>query len=75
MRAAGADSAELNTYLNEHSQYRAQQLGEADESEICCGQVAGLISEVQSAGDVMNDVVANISTRFEDLKRKVADFF
>ncbi|MBW2411147.1 MAG: nitronate monooxygenase [Deltaproteobacteria bacterium] len=75
MRAAGAGSVELNTYLNEHSQYRAQQLGEADESEICCGQVAGLISEVQSAGDVMNDVVVNISTRFEDLKRKVADFF
>ena len=75
MRAAGASAVELNTYLNEHSQYRAQQLGEADESEICCGQVAGLISEVQSARDVMNDVVVNISTRFEDLKHKLADFY
>ena len=75
MRAAGAGAVELNTYLNEHSQFRSQQLGEADESEICCGQVAGLISEVQTAGDVMNDVVESISTRFDELKRKVADFF
>jgi enoyl-[acyl-carrier protein] reductase II len=75
MRAAGGTPEELNSYLNEHSQYRAQQLGEADEGEICCGQVAGLISEVQAAGEVMNDVVDNISTRFEELKRKVADFF
>jgi NAD(P)H-dependent flavin oxidoreductase YrpB (nitropropane dioxygenase family) len=75
MRTAGAGVVELNTYLNEHSQFRSQQLGEADESEICCGQVAGLISEVQTAGDVMNDVVESISTRFDELKRKVADFF
>ena len=75
MRAAGADSVELNSYLNEHSQFRAQQLGEADESEICCGQVAGLISEVPSAGDVMQEVVENINTRFEDLQRKMAEFF
>jgi NAD(P)H-dependent flavin oxidoreductase YrpB (nitropropane dioxygenase family) len=61
--------------LNEHSQYRSQQLGEADESEICCGQVAGLISEVPPAGDVMKAVVADISSRFEDLRRKMAEFF
>lgn len=75
IRAAGATSEELNTYLNEHSQYRSQHLGEADEAEICCGQVAGLISEVQGAGEVMNTVVKNISARFEELKRKLSDFF
>jgi enoyl-[acyl-carrier protein] reductase II len=75
IRAAGATSEELNTYLNEHSQYRSQHLGEADEAEICCGQVAGLISEVQGAGEVMNNVVENISARFEELKRKLSDFF
>ena len=75
MRAAGASPVELNTYLNEHSQYRSQQLGEADESEICCGQVAGLISEVPPAADVMKEVVEDISSRFEDLQRKVTDFF
>ncbi len=75
IRAAGATSEELNTYLNEHSQYRSQHLGEADEAEICCGQVAGLISEVQGAGEVMNNVVQNISAHFEELKRKLSDFF
>ena len=75
IRAAGATSEELNTYLNEHSQYRSQYLGEADEAEICCGQVAGLISEMQGAGEVMNNVVQNISALFEELKRKLSDFF
>jgi len=75
IRAAGATSEELNTYLNEHSQYRSQHLGEADEAEICCGQVAGLISEVEGAEEVMNNVVDNISARFEELKRKLSDFF
>jgi enoyl-[acyl-carrier protein] reductase II len=74
MRAAGASPEELNKYLNGHSQYQAQQLGNADEAEICCGQVAGLITEVESAGEVMNDIVANISSRFEELKHKLDDF-
>ena len=75
MRAAGAGAEVLSTYQAEHSQFHAQHLGQADEAEICCGQVAGLISEVQTAGDVMNDVVAEISNRFEELKRKVDIFF
>ena len=71
IRAAGATAQEISTYLNEHSQYRSQHLGEADGAEICCGQVAGLIDEVKDAGDVMNDVVGNLSSRFEELKRKL----
>ena len=51
------------------------KLVELPESEICCGQVAGLISDVPPAGEVMKDVVDNISTRFEDLKGKVTEFF
>ena len=75
MKNAGAGAEELNNYLNENGQYQSQYQGEADEAEICCGQVAGLISEVQSAGDVMSDVVGTIISRFEELKRKVNDFF
>jgi NAD(P)H-dependent flavin oxidoreductase YrpB (nitropropane dioxygenase family) len=75
MRNAGAGPEELSNYLNENGQYQSQFQGEADEAEICCGQVAGLISEVQSAGDVMSDIVETISTRFEELQRKVNDFF
>lgn len=75
MRADGATPQELNTYLNEHGQYQSQYLGQADEAEICCGQVAGLIAGEQSAAEVMNDIVENISTRFEDLKHKALNFF
>lgn len=74
MRTTGASPEALDKYLNEHSQYHAQHLGKADEAEICCGQVAGLITEVKSAGEVMNDVVANINSCFEALKQRLADF-
>jgi NAD(P)H-dependent flavin oxidoreductase YrpB (nitropropane dioxygenase family) len=74
MKKTGASPEALKKYLNEHSQYQAQQLGQADEAEICCGQVAGLITEVKSAGEVMNDVVKNLGSRFEELKQKLAVF-
>jgi enoyl-[acyl-carrier protein] reductase II len=74
MKLAGASPEELNNYLKQHSQYEAQQLGQADEAEICCGQVAGMITEVQSAGEVMNNVLENLSGRFEELKHRLATF-
>ncbi len=74
MKLAGASPEKLNNYLKQHSQYQAQQLGQADEAEICCGQVAGLITEVQSAGEVMNNVLENLSGRFEELKHRLAAF-
>ena len=75
LQTAGAGSEEINNYLDGHSQYRSQHLGEADAAEICCGQVAGLITEMKNAGDLMTDVVEGIGPRFEELKRKVVDFF
>jgi enoyl-[acyl-carrier protein] reductase II len=74
MKNAGAGADELNAYLNERGQYQSQFLGEADDAEICCGQVAGLINEVQSAAEVMSDVIGGISACFEDLKRSLAGF-
>ena len=73
MKKSGASPLELNAYLNEHDQYQSQYLGQADEAEICCGQVAGLISEVQDAGEVTRDIVENISSCFEELKQKLGD--
>ena len=75
LRAAGATPPELNTYLNEHGQYHSQYQGQADKAEICCGQVAGLISEVPDAGEVMRDVVENISSCFEELKQRLDSVF
>lgn len=74
MRTAGASSEDLNRYLSAHSQYHAQHLGEADTAEICCGQVAGLITDVKGAGEVMADVVKTIGARFGELKQKIAGF-
>jgi NAD(P)H-dependent flavin oxidoreductase YrpB (nitropropane dioxygenase family) len=71
LKASGATRQELDNYLDEHSQYRSQHLGEAEGAEICCGQVAGLIAGVQGAGDVMSDVVGALGSRFEELKRKL----
>ncbi len=74
MREAGANPEELRAYLDRHSQYHAQHLGQADEGEICCGQVAGLIAEVKSAEEVMNDMVEGLLLRFEELKKRLAAF-
>ena len=73
MKTAGAGDQELKNFLSGHSQYHAQHLGIADDAEICCGQVAGMIDEVIGADEVMDDIVANISTCFENLKRRLID--
>jgi enoyl-[acyl-carrier protein] reductase II len=75
LKKSGATSSELNDYLNRHDQYRSQYLGQAAEAEICCGQVAGLISEVRGADEVMRDIVENISLCFEKLKQNFAGAF
>ena len=72
MRQAGATPEELNQYLNTHSQYHSQHLGEADSAEICCGQVAGLIDDIPSAKDLMAEMVQNIGVQFESLRLRLA---
>lgn len=74
MKMSGAAPEELRDYLDEHSQYRGQHLGDAADGEICCGQVAGLITEVNSTKEVMDEIIGNIGSRFEELKHKLADF-
>ena len=74
MKNGSASAEKLNAYLNERGQFQSQYLGEADEAEICCGQVAGLINNVPSAGEVMSDIIGNISACFEELQRRLADF-
>jgi enoyl-[acyl-carrier protein] reductase II len=74
MNRAGASNGELAEFLKNHSQYHSQHLGKADNAEICCGQVAGLINEIQSAREVVDDVVGNIVNRFDELKQRLACF-
>lgn len=71
MKQSGASDDELAAFLNAHSQYHSQHLGRADDAEVCCGQVAGLIDEVKSAGEVMADVVGGIGRRLEELSARL----
>ncbi len=73
-KQSGATPEALGLYLSEHSQYHSQFLGESDQAEICCGQVAGLISEINSAEEVLKGVLKNVHKHMEDLYTKLSDF-
>ena len=74
MKQSGADSDELNNYLNDHSQFHAQHLGMAEDAEICCGQIAGLIPGIQGAGEVVEEISGQIQARFETLRERLGVF-
>ncbi len=74
MKAGGASLKELNDFLNAHSQYHAQHLGDAAGAEICCGQAAGLISRVETVSDVVQSIANDINARFDELKEKLTAF-
>ncbi len=74
LKQNGASSEELSDFHKGCSQYHSQYLGRADDSEICCGQVAGLINEIKSAGNVVDEIVGNIGNLLATLKHKVENF-
>lgn len=74
MRNAGASDAELKAFLAEHSQYPGQHLGDAENGEVCCGQVAGLIDSAPGAAEVIEAIIRNLSAVLEELKGKLAAF-
>jgi enoyl-[acyl-carrier protein] reductase II len=70
-KSGGVSTAELQKFLSEHSQYHAQHLGDAENAEICCGQVAGLINTIERAEDVIKEIVNDIINQFDALKQKI----
>jgi NAD(P)H-dependent flavin oxidoreductase YrpB (nitropropane dioxygenase family) len=68
MHQQGAGTEELAAYLQAHSQYHSQYLGEADKAEVCCGQVAGLIEDIPPTAELMNQLVHDIKDRFQALQ-------
>ncbi|MFC1535414.1 NAD(P)H-dependent flavin oxidoreductase [Thermodesulfobacteriota bacterium] len=54
--------------------YRSQRLGEVEDAEVFCGQVAGLIDSVKSAQEIVEDIVKEMITRFKDLKERIDQF-
>ena len=75
LREKGAGPEALNEYLQAHSQYHSQYLGQADEAEICCGQVAGIITDIPLAGEVVDVLVRNVKKGFEDLNEQIRHYF
>jgi len=74
MRKAGAPDVELRAFLAEHSQYPGQHLGDTDNGEVCCGQVAGLIDSAPGVAEVIEGIVKNLSSVLDELKRKLGAF-
>ena len=72
MRTAEASSEELLEFMNQHSMYQALVLGDASDSEIPCGENAGLINRVISANEVVSSIINNIPSILEKLKNKLA---
>ena len=54
------------------AQHRAQHLGEAEEAEICCGQVAGLIRQVDGAEAVIEEIRARMGSLLGEVKGKLS---
>ena len=73
-KQAGASDDELAAFQKENSQYHSQYLGRADDAEVCCGQVAGMIDAISGAGDVLAGIVKGMGERLEELQAK-ADCF
>ena len=71
MKEAGATRADLKGFLSGHSQYHAQSLGDVEGSEICCGQVAGLISRMARAVDIIRAVTKGARASYKELGNKL----
>ena len=75
MGKSGASTQELIAFLEEHGQYQSQHLGQAEDAEICCGQVAGLIHDIPPAARLMKQLISDIQKRFSQLEQQVNNFF
>jgi enoyl-[acyl-carrier protein] reductase II len=70
MQAARASGEELLQFLNKHTMYQALVQGDTEDGELPCGQDAGMIDDLPSAAEVIENMVAEIAPVFEELKGK-----
>ena len=74
MRKSGISAEALRTFLAKHPQFSAQHLGDVENAELHCGQVAGLIDSAPGAADVISGIIQSIFPVMEEAKRKLAVF-
>jgi NAD(P)H-dependent flavin oxidoreductase YrpB (nitropropane dioxygenase family) len=71
MRESAAPIEDILQFMKDHSMYDALIQGDIDLGELPCGQIAGIITELESAGDVVRNIVAELPTVIEVLGNKI----
>ena len=69
MQEGGAPMEEILEYMGAHTMYRALVQGDTEEGELPCGQDAGIISGLKSAGEIVNEMMAEIPAVLKRLSR------
>ena len=70
MRESAAPIEDLLQFTKDHTMYDALIQGDVDLGELPCGQIAGIITELESAGDIVRKMVAELPVVIEALRIK-----
>jgi enoyl-[acyl-carrier protein] reductase II len=70
MRESAAPIENLLQFMKEHTIYDALIQGDIDLGELPCGQIAAIITELESAGDVVRNIIAELPIVIDILKSK-----
>lgn len=68
MEAAGASAEELQTFLGSGRSRKGQLEGDLVNGEAYCGAVSGMIKEIQSAAEIIKNIVDNYDKVLASLK-------
>jgi len=68
MEAAGASAQELQTFIGGGRSRRGQFEGDLVNGEAYCGSIAGMIKEIKSVAEVINDIVKSYDKVVAELK-------
>ncbi|MBM3132306.1 MAG: enoyl-[acyl-carrier-protein] reductase FabK, partial [Chloroflexi bacterium] len=71
MQERGAPAQELLQFLGQHTMYQALVQGDIEQGELPCGQNAGFITGIVSAGEVVQSIVDGLPAAMEALKGKL----
>lgn len=71
MRARGDSAEDIYRFMTEHSMYRGLVQGDTEEGDVPCGQDAGMIGSIQSAAEVIDDMMQGISSVLDGVNSKL----
>lgn len=68
MEAAGSSMQELLTYIGANRSRKGHLEGDTDEGELYCGAIAGIVTEIVSAGEVVRSIVDGVDSVLSGLR-------